>query len=123
MAGTLSLKIYGTLVNGEQSLAFGSNTADSVVQTGQGTHAGVAVVGTSEEDLGIGDISTLGYLYIKNLDSTNFITYGPKSGGVMIDFGRLRAGEHAVIRLEPGITLRWVADTANVKVEFLLMEA
>lgn len=73
-------------------------------------------VTTGEVDLDTTGITTLGYLYVKNLDTTNYITYGPKSAGVMVAFGRLKAGEAAWLRLEPGITLRWAANTATVKV-------
>lgn len=81
----------------------------------------VVIVGTSEEDLLIGDIATLGYVFLRNLDAANFVTYGPKSGGSMIPFGRIKAGEIAMLRLEPGITWRWIADTGSVKVQVLLL--
>lgn len=90
--------------------------AVQITQTNQEFHAPVVSVGTSEEDLSLGDITTNGCLFLKNLDSTNFVKYGPKSGGSMIEFGRLKAGEEAFLRLAPGVTLRWIADTAAVKV-------
>jgi hypothetical protein len=76
----------------------------------------VTVPTGSEADLATPNISTLGFVYLKNLDSTNFVQWGPKSGGVMVPAGRLLPGESAVLRLEPGMTLRWTADTAAVKV-------
>jgi hypothetical protein len=35
----------------------------------------------------------------------------------MVVMGRLKAGESVVLRLEPGITFRWIANTAAVKVQ------
>ena len=60
-----------------------------------------------------GDVSTLGWLVLQNLDTTNYVTYGPDSTG-MVDFGRIEAGEIAVLRLEPGITIKAQANTAAV---------
>lgn len=106
--------------NFEQVIDFGSLRDD---QAGIGMHGGVVIVGTSEEDLATGDISTPGWLVIRNLDATNFVTYGPKSGGAMVAFGRLNAGDCHRVYLKSGVTLRWQADTASVKVQTALFEA
>lgn len=87
-----------------------------------GCHGSIVSVGTSEEDMPVGDVGTNGFLFIKNLDATNFVKYGPKSGGSMIEFGRLKKTEWTWLRLAPGVTLRWVADTASCKVQMLLLE-
>jgi hypothetical protein len=76
----------------------------------------VVSVTTSESDLTTAEITTLGWAFLRNLDSTNYVQYGPKSGGAMVAMGRLKAGEWALLRLEPGITLRWKADTATCQV-------
>lgn len=87
-----------------------------------GAHGTIVTVGTSEEDMPVGDVATNGFLFLKNLDSTNFVKFGPKDGGNMVDFGRLKKGEWAWFRLAAGSTpLRWVADTAPVKVQMLLL--
>jgi len=85
----------------------------------QGASSGLVDVGTSEEDLAIGDVgaSTQGFLILRNLDASNYITYGPKSSGAMVAFGRLKAGEVTILRLEPSVVLRWQANTATVKVQ------
>lgn len=53
---------------------------------------------------------------IENLDATNFVEYGPKSGGSMIAFGRIEPGSFAKFSLKSGVTLRMKADTAAVNV-------
>lgn len=122
MANELKISLSATLNNGflQESFSPGSLSVDQAVR---GSHASTVSVGTSEEDLPVGDVATLGYLFLRNIDTTNYVTYGPKSGGSMVAFGRIRAGEVAMIRLEPGITLRWIANTAAVKVKALLLEA
>ena len=79
-------------------------------------------VGTSEEDLSVGDVGTVGWLFLRNLDSSNYVVFGPKSGGAMVAFGRLKAGEVAALRVSSGVTLRWQANTAAVKVQVILLE-
>lgn len=122
MANEIKISISATLTNGLLSDSFNTGQL-SITQATLGAHTPVVTVGTSEEDLAVGDISTLGFLLIRNLDSANYVTYGPKSSGSMVAFGRIRAGEAAVIRLEPGITLTWQANTAPVKVLTKLWEA
>jgi hypothetical protein len=78
--------------------------------------AKVVSVTTSEADLTTTEVTTLGWAWIENLDSTNYVQYGPKSGGVMVVFGRLKPGEWALLRLDPGVTLRWKANTATCQV-------
>jgi hypothetical protein len=94
----------------------------ALTQTAIGAHSQVVSVGTTEEDMPVGEVTTLGWLYIRNLDATNVVKYGPKSAGAMIAFARIKAGEFAWLRLEPGITLRWIADTAAVNVQMKLYQ-
>lgn len=114
MANELQITLKSRLANGEFVDLIEGQTYQ-VTQAAIGGHFGVVTVGTSEEDVAVGDVSTLGWLYLKNLDSTNYVTYGPKDT-TMKAFGRLEPGEFAMLRLEPGITIRWKADTAAVKV-------
>jgi len=121
MAGTLTLTFTGSLVNGEFADTLPSARATTITQTGQGCSSGIVNVGTSEEDLTISDITTEGIMYIKNLDSTNYVTLGPKSG-TMVAFMRLKAGEWGFFRLEPGITITLQANTASVKCDIRVYE-
>ena len=119
MSDEISIQAQGSISNGSLSQSWNKG-AVSINQTNRESDGGVESVGASEEDLTIANISTLGWLFLRNLDATNFVTYGPKSGGAMVLLGKLKAGEVAVLRLAPGITFRWIADTAPVKVEWLL---
>lgn len=110
MANEIQLQINATLSNGLLS--------DSVQKTAQITQSTkdkfdhVFSVTTSEGALTL-TVGTLGYAFITNLDSTNYVKYGPDSGGSMVVLGKLKATEMAAIRLYPGITLRMQADTAT----------
>lgn len=119
MANEISITISSQVRNGNLSQDF-KKGAITITQNARESDGGVESVATSEEDLEISNITTHGFLHLRNIDATNYVTYGPKSGGAMVPFGKLKAGECAVLRLYPGITLRWQADTSAVKVEWLL---
>lgn len=76
-------------------------------------------IGTSEEDVSFTGVTTLGWLLMRNLDGTNYVQWGAKDT-TMKTAGRLEAGEFAFFRVEPGITLRMVANTAACDVVFYM---
>lgn len=87
-----------------------------VTQAAQQYHAFLWNIGTTEESqASFGDIATLGWTYILNTDNTNFVKIGKATTSY---FMRLKAKEGAWVRLEPGITLYAIADTAACKVLF-----
>jgi len=122
MANEITLRIRMQLSNG--NLKEDANPGNlSVDQTTQGSNGGVLIIGqAAEETISFTDITSEGYLYLRNLDGTNYIKYGPDSGGSMVDFGKLKAGECAVLRLYPGLTLKAQADTADCKLQYLLLD-
>jgi hypothetical protein len=93
----------------------------SVDQTTLGADGGITIVGTGEENLTFTDVTTEGFFMMTNLDSSNFVTYGPDSTG-MVAFGIIRAGHSALIQLDPATTFVWKADTLPVKVQWKLWE-
>ncbi len=94
-----------------------SGTID--VSGGQFQHS-VQTVGTVEEALSIhSDVGAIGYVFIQNLDSTNYIQIGPATGRT--DF-RLLAGEATIFRLDTGTTIYVKANTAQLDVEYIVLE-
>jgi len=78
----------------------------------------------ADEVLDIGDVSTEGYCFLRNLDDTNYITWGPQNGTTsdMEPCGKLKAGEIAVFRIEPGTVLMAMSDTAAVDLDVTVLE-
>jgi len=110
---TLGIKYAnGSLVDAVNSFT------TAITQQNQEEDAPTVSIGTSEQDVTFTDVTTLGWIYMLNLDAANYVEWGPKSAGVMVPLGRMQAGEPAVLRLDPGITLRMKANTAPVKVQF-----
>jgi len=121
MANEITVTTRLAVENGKHKDTFAPPVL-KINQAAIGASSGVVSVGTSEEDLAVGDVTTLGWVALRNLDSTNYVTYGPKSGSDMVAFGRINAGETALLRLAQGITVRWAANTAAVKVQVLLLQ-
>lgn len=78
----------------------------------------VQVVGITEELLQLGDV-TPGYILIVNLDRTNFVEVRAESGAA--DLVKILPGEPALFRLSSA-TPYVIADTAPVRIEYLLIE-
>lgn len=117
MAKELKISISANYANGALKDQQPAETAE-ITQTNQEYHGPVVTVGTAEEDLSLGDITVNGWVMMKNLDPTNYVTYGPKSAGAMVPYGRLKPNEGwQAVRLEPGVTHRWQANTAACKVQ------
>lgn len=120
MANEIKVTAKLVITNGNLSKTFNVNSRNRD-QTTLGAHNPVIIVGTSEEVISAGDVATLGYVAFQNLDSTNYVDIGPESGGAMVPLIRLEAGDAAILRLKPGITIRAQANTASVKLEMLLL--
>lgn len=122
MANELTINVAAECVNGSFRSRFDLGNALKVDQAAIGAVAGVVSIGTSEEDLALTELATPGYAFFRNLDATNFVRLGPKSGGSMVAFAKLLPGEVAMIRLAAGVTIRAIADTAAVKLQILILE-
>lgn len=91
--------------------------SNNVTVTGTEYWHGIQSVGFSgEEAVNVADIGTQGYVYAKNLDSTNYVTIGT-TGALAV---KLKAGESNVWRTAGALYA--LANTAACRVEFLIFE-
>lgn len=121
MAGTIKPSFNVTILN--------DPFRDSIVEAGAvvvqaeiGKGGGIQIIGTSEEVVAFGDVATEGYIYLKNLDGTNYVTWGPEATGAMVVMGKLKPGEFTWFRVAPTVIMRAQADTAAVKLDVRLYE-
>ncbi len=75
-------------------------------------------IGTGDETLSLGDVATIGYVFLKNTDASNFITIGPDGSSYPIE---LRAGEFAVMRWNAA-AIHAKADTATCILQYMIIE-
>lgn len=121
MANEIKVNLSVQVDNGKFSQQFNPGRIQ-ISQAAQGYHGPIVTIGTTEEAIPTGDVGTLGIFCGRNLDDANYVTAGPSTGGAMYPYQRIEAGESFVLRLEPGITMKWKANTAAVKVQQLLFE-
>src|SRR5947207_780380 len=87
-------------------------------QAGDKYEAGVQSIGTTEESLQKGDVGTIGWLAIRNMDATNYVEFGSTTGVYSIT---LLPGEAVCTRWNhTGVFSK--ANTAAVEVEYLAIE-
>lgn len=85
-----------------------------------GPTPGFVTIGMTEETQALGELGTIGWVIMHNLDDTNFVQWGFATG---VYGGRMEPGEKAgPFRLDPGTTLYMKADTAACKVYIAAFE-
>jgi len=121
MAGTIVASLNCSVVNGTFTADPNVPTVEMVQTNAGGGNPGTVTVTTSEGDITIG-LTTPGICIIQNIDPTNYVEYGPKSGGAMVVFGKIKPGEFAFFRFGASVTLRCKANTASVKLRIQTFE-
>jgi hypothetical protein len=112
MANEFTVQFNLVLANGNYGdrISLGQLNFDQAA-IGRGGH--VQSVGTTEETLDFGDVSTEGLFYVRNLDGTNFVEIGPQvgTGNGQLDI-KLEAGDFFFGRIKAASAWRAKADTA-----------
>jgi hypothetical protein len=110
MANELNLNLVFSVSN--SGLAMSQQVGAQYNQSTAATSASVATVGTTESTISLAGITTPGFLYLKNMDSTSYVDVGRASGSYFV---RVKPGEVALFRLQPAvITLYVIASGASV---------
>ncbi len=111
-----------TYTNGNHVLNFPQVTK-LITQSTAGGSSVTQTIGTSEEDIALGDIAP-GVVMLRNLDATNYVQIGPKSAGVMVAMMKISAGQTAgPFVLDSAVTLRAIANTASVKLQIYALNS
>ena len=129
MANEISLAIRCSVINPAASTSqfslqalFDSGTL-GITQTTAAVFQDTVTVATSEQDIALPTNSKFtaalqGMFCAVNLDTTNFVKLGPKSG-TMVEMVRLYPRVPVAIMVAPSVVLRWIADTAACSVQFV----
>ncbi len=119
MADEITITMRIGCINGSYNPGTLSVSGATFDQAAVGASEGVQNIGTSEETLSVGDMTTYGWLYIRNLDATNYVQLGFSTG---VYGCRLEASEPAMFRVEPAGTVYLKANTAACDVQFRWLE-
>lgn len=89
--------------------------------TGTDYVKGTQTIGTTAELLGKGEITTPGFLVVKNMDATNYVEFEKATFSTTAGTVKLKAGEVACFRVA-STTIYACANTAPCDVAYLLLE-
>lgn len=117
----MALNIIGLMTNNATSEQFGIAGGVTVATTGTKEDSRRVSIATSETTITFdANVGNAGYLCIINRDDTNFVQIGFATTVYVM---RLKAGEIAVLRVEPGTSALYCkADTAACDIQFKLFE-
>lgn len=108
------------VANGNYNVS--QNEADQWDQSAVGAASGIAATTTSAANLSYGSVSTanVGFLLLKNLDTTNAVSWGYDSSG-FVAIGKLKPGEVAFFRVTPSLQLQLKAAAGTPNVQYWLL--
>ena len=109
MANELTLDCVLKYLNGDYDITK-SETGLKVDVSGDNYICNVQNIGTSEEALTLGDVSAGGFMFLQNLDATNYVEIRPAQG--VADLIKMKAGEPALFRLTGDASPYAIANTA-----------
>lgn len=119
MASELALSASMSYQKGADSASTGKSGVKLTVAGTEYVEV-IQTVGTTEEALLLGDCATLGYIFIENLDPTNFVSIRHATGTSNVI--KIVAGGFALFQFESTAPFV-IANTAPVRIRFLLLEA
>ena len=117
MANELKVTTGLSFEKGGAKSAVESSTKNITV-SGTDYEKRVVEIGTTDETISLGDIGTVGFVHIKNLDGTNYVDFGSDGTNYFV---RCKATETAVFRCASA-AIHTKANTAACKIEIMLVE-
>lgn len=118
---TVNLQILINKPPFSQTYTFNDTFDQAVIGGG---NPGVIDIGTSEENIVLGDIVVPSLFIVQNLDATNYVTLGVSATTpTLAAMQRIGAGKFSFGWLDPGSTLRAQANGASVKIFLAVFEA
>jgi hypothetical protein len=129
MSNEIQVTIQLSCYNGNFTLP-PIGTPQSIDQNGLGGGCpGYMTIGTSEENVGLSELTTPGYVYIKNLgtlgtgtDAGPTIKFGPNVADMLVEFCELKSGEEALFRItsnSPTFRIKSTEDETGVQIIIL----
>lgn len=104
----------------KNGVTLSNNSSKTLDMAGDQMISNVQIVGITYEAALLGDVVTIGYVFIKNMDTTNFIEVD--SATAMNAFPqKLKAGEFCILKPETA-TIYLKADTAPCNVQVVAFE-
>jgi hypothetical protein len=117
MADELNLVLSINFSKGNAEIS--RSISKDVTITGDAYNSAVQSIGTSEEEVAQGaEVGTPGFVFVHNMDATNYIEIGSTTGVYDI---KLKAGEWAIYR-HNSATIYAKANTGACLLEYIIFE-
>jgi hypothetical protein len=120
MADEITLNLRMAVQNNLYRETFDPRTV-SVTMSGTTVTGGVQSIGTSAEAIVMNDVSSAGYAAFRNTGSSD-IDLGTGTGTSFVGFGRVKAGEVAVMRLSTNAPAARASGSAS-NLQYLILSA
>lgn len=126
MANEISLSLSLRCANGNYEESFNGNNVRIDQAAVGGVGAVVTVLTNAAQQLTLGDVTTAGYMAVRNLSTatsgTAYVSIGSLSGTNLTEVVRLRRGNPAVFPVKPDITLGAQANAAApVQIQYVVL--
>lgn len=122
MANEIQLSV--NLVASKGGASVSGSASQVSTMAGDQMLTNVQIIGTSSEAIILGDSTTIGYVFFKNMDATNFVSISALATAVAsTSFAKLLPGDCALIKAVGNPpTLTAIADTASVNLLVVAVE-
>src|SRR5687768_6865921 len=92
-----------SVTNGNLKIPKLGTTQRITQATQEGGNPGYVKIPVAGVSVSLTGLTNVGWCYVKNLSTANFVTLGPYVGGVYYPFLRLEPGEDKVFRLDRAV--------------------
>lgn len=121
MANEISISAQLTL-NKSGITLIGQVGSLSITQAGAQNISNTQAIGTTTEQLSLVDVATPGYLFVKNLDATNFVLVSLVTPAVSgTSFSKLLPGEAFLLPTRQTVIYA-IADTASCNLQVMALD-
>jgi hypothetical protein len=122
MADEISVSLSLVVTKGNMSYSR-KIAAQKATMSGDGVSGGTQTVGSAAEEILVGaDLTTPGWGFFRNLDSTETVLMGREISAVFEPFIKLLPGEAVVIRLDTLPVYAAVEGTGSAILEYAIFE-
>jgi hypothetical protein len=120
MANQISVTAVIAAVTNASSAQIQQQLQGQFAMAGNLVSSGIANIGTSDTQIPIAALGggTIGWIALKNLDATNYVTFGADGSHYPI---QMNAGEFCAARWN-GAAVHGIANTAGVNVQYYIFE-
>jgi hypothetical protein len=120
MANTLVAALQLAIENA--GLRLSANPSNNITLVGNNLQGNVQAIGTSSEIITLTDVGSSGYVFLKNLDATNFVSIAQTNPAVAAAaLVKLLPGEWCFIPT-PLTAIYAIADTGSVDLQIIFAE-